>query len=94
MQQDRRIAQAELNTNLIAIFASRFSAGLENEAYLGMWSKLYATRAWKETELEIYLHAKFEAMRAVYETYYLEMPTEFTQTVNQLLAGQPSGNDS
>jgi hypothetical protein len=43
MQQDRKIRQAELNTALFEIWASRFTAGLESDAYLGMWSKLYAT---------------------------------------------------
>jgi hypothetical protein len=46
MQQDRRLAQAELNTAQLEIFASRFSAGLESEAYLTIWSKLYSTKAW------------------------------------------------
>jgi hypothetical protein len=51
MQQDRRIAQAELNTSQLEIFASRFSAGLESESYLAMWDKLYATKAWDPGDL-------------------------------------------
>ena len=51
MQQDRKIAQAELNTTLMEIFASRFAAGLESDAYLGMWTKLYPTKAWDTAEL-------------------------------------------
>jgi hypothetical protein len=51
MQQDRKIAQAELNTTLLEAFASRFAAGLDSDEYLGMWSKLYATRAWGTGDL-------------------------------------------
>ena len=46
MQQDRRIAQAELNTTLMEIFAGRLASGLESDAYLGMWSTLYRTNTW------------------------------------------------
>ena len=51
MQQDRKIAQAELNTALLEIWASRFTVGLESDAYLGMWSKVYATQAWETGDL-------------------------------------------
>ena len=135
MQQDRKIAQAELNTALLEIWASRFTAGLESDAYLGMWSKIYAAKAWDtvglsdleiaaaevdafiswvyleaafeqyreglmteaawhETELEILQLWEFGVIRAVYETYYRETPTEFTETVNQLIADRTAAKGS
>jgi hypothetical protein len=133
--QDRRIAQAELNTTLLEILSSRLASGLESDAYLGMWSKLYATQAWEisdlsdreiaaaeldalifrayaeaaleqhregmmseaswqETKIEIVQLSEFAVIRAVYDTYYRETPTEFTRAANQLLASPPSANDS
>ena len=50
--------------------------------------------AWHETELEILLLWEFGVIRAVYDTYYRETPTEFTQTVNQLLAGRTPAEGS
>jgi hypothetical protein len=135
MQQERRIAHAELNTTLLELYSSRLAAGLESDAYLGMWSEIYATKtwetadlsdleiaaaevdalivwtyveaafeqyreglmteaAWHETELEILQFWKFGAMRAVYDTYYRETPTEFSQTVNQLLADRTAAKGS
>jgi hypothetical protein len=78
MQQDRKIARAELNTTLMEIFASRMEAGLESDAYLGMWNELYRANAWDTaglSEAEIaaaeidaflawtYLEAAFEQYR-------------------------------
>jgi len=51
MKQDRAIAQAELNTSQLELFASAYLAGLESEAYLSMWSKLYATKSWETADL-------------------------------------------
>ncbi len=99
-----------------------------------MWSKLYATRAWKtgdlsdgevaaaeidafifwayaeaafeqyreglmsesswrETELEIIQFSNFGAMRAIYNTYYRETPTDFTRAISRLLSGATPTND-
>lgn len=69
MQQDRKIAQAELNTALLEIWASRFTAGLEGDAYLGMWSKLYATQAWDTAELSDQEIAAAELDALVYWAY-------------------------
>jgi hypothetical protein len=131
MQQDRKIAEAELNTTLLEIWSSRLVAGLESDAYLGMWSKVYATHAWEtadlsnqeiaaaeidalvfwayaeaafeqyreglmnesaweETKSELLLLSEFAVIRATYDTYYRETPTEFTQTVNRILPSAPS----
>ncbi len=46
MQQDRKIALAELNALQLEMFASRLNAGLESEPYLAMYDKLYSTKAW------------------------------------------------
>jgi hypothetical protein len=56
MQQDRKIAIAELNTAQLEMFASRLNAGLESEPYLSMWNKLYGTGLWDAegmSELEV-----------------------------------------
>jgi hypothetical protein len=69
MQQDRKIAQAELNTALLNIWASRFTAGLESDAYLGMWSKVYTTQAWETGELSDKEIAAAELDALVYWAY-------------------------
>jgi hypothetical protein len=46
MKQSRDVALAELNTAQLEAFASRFEAGLGNDAYLSMWSKQYVTESW------------------------------------------------
>jgi hypothetical protein len=56
MQQDRKIALAELNSLQLEMFASRLNSGLESDAYLSMYANLYGTKAWNAeglSELEI-----------------------------------------
>jgi hypothetical protein len=69
MQQDRRIAQAELNTAQLQMFASRFVAGLESEAYLTMWNKLYATKTWNSGDLSSLEVAAAELDAILWWTY-------------------------
>ncbi|MFT4564051.1 MAG: hypothetical protein ACI9BW_003813 [Gammaproteobacteria bacterium] len=51
MQQDRKIAIAELNTTQLEMYASRMTAGLGSDAYLAMHYKFWATKAWDPGEL-------------------------------------------
>ncbi len=69
MKQDRKIAQAELNTALIEIWASRLAAGLESDAYLGMWSEVYATEAWDTGGLSDHEVAAAEIDALIYWAY-------------------------
>ena len=69
MQQDRKIALAQLNSSHLEMFTSRFTAGMENDAYLTMWSKLYATSSWDRegfTDKEV---AAAEIDSAIWWTY-------------------------
>jgi hypothetical protein len=69
MQQDRRIAQAELNTTLMEIFAGRLASGLESDAYLGMWSTLYRTNTWDTAGLSEREIAAAEIDAVLFWTY-------------------------
>ena len=51
MEQEQRIAKAALNTSQLELYSSRHSAGIESDAYLAMWNKLYPTNAWETTGL-------------------------------------------
>jgi hypothetical protein len=84
MQQDRKIALAELNSSQLEMFASRLNAGLESDAYLSMHSKLYGTKAWNAdglSDLEV-AAAEIDAkiwltyMEMAYEHYSEGMGTE------------------
>ena len=129
MHQDRKIALAELNSSQLEMYASGPISGLESDAYLSMWNKLYATKAWNTdglTDLEIaaaevaatiwltyaemtYEHYRegmvtkiswlefegevgvvlnFPVYRAVYENFWKQAPSEFTRTVDELLASE------
>ena len=129
MHQDRKIALAELNSSQLEMYAAGAIAGLESDAYLSMWHKLYATKAWNAdglTDLEIaaaevavmiwltyaemtYEHYRegmvtenswleFEGevrymlnlpeYRAVFENYWKMAPSDFTRTVDKMLASE------
>ncbi len=78
MHQDRKIARAELNSLQLQMYASGQIAGLESDAYLSMWHKLYATNAWKTdglTNLEI---AAAEVAATIWLTY-MEMTYEHSR---------------
>jgi hypothetical protein len=75
MQQDRKIALAELNTSQLEMFASRLNAGLESEPYLAMYEKLYATKAWDTKGLSTLEIAAAEIDAQIWLTY-LEMAYE------------------
>lgn len=69
MHQDRKIALAELNSSQLEMFAAGAIAGLESDAYLSVWHKLYATNAWNTdglTNLEI---AAAEVTAVIWLTY-------------------------
>ena len=126
MQQDRRIALAQLNQAQIELFNTRFAAGFESEHYLTMYSKLWATnswdregltdeevaaaemdalmwwtyaesvfesyreglvtnKAWQEAETEIRVLGVTPHFRAVFDTLYKPIPSEFTRTVDALM---------
>jgi len=129
MHQDRKIALAELNSSQLEMYASAATSGLESDAYLSMWHKLYATKAWNTdglTNLEIaaaevtatiwltyaemtYEHYRegmvpekswlefegevgvmlnFPVYRAVYENLWKQAPSEFTRTVDKMIASE------
>ena len=46
IHQERKVALAALNTSQLERFASRFEAGLGNDTYLSMYSKIYAVKDW------------------------------------------------
>ena len=77
MQQDRKIALAQLNLAQLELFNSRFAAGFESEHYLTMYSKLWATNSWDReglTDKEV-AAAELEAImwwtyaESVFESY-------------------------
>jgi hypothetical protein len=75
MQQDRKIALAELNSSQLEMFASRLNAGLESDAYLSMHDKLYGTKAWNSAELSKLEVAAAEIDAQIWMTY-MEMAYE------------------
>jgi hypothetical protein len=131
MQQDRKIAIAQLNTSQLEMFASRINAGLESEPYLSMWNKIYGTarwnaegmsdlevaaaeldalvwwsyaemafesyreglmsdHAWSEMEGEIRLMVVVPPIRAVYDAWWSQSPSDFTRVVDRILAESAS----
>ena len=75
MQQDRFIAQAALNTSQLENYSSRFIAGLESDAYLSMWSKLYSANEWDTTGLSDHEIAAAELDAHIWWNY-IEMTFE------------------
>ena len=76
MQQDRKIALAELNSSQLEMFASRLNSGLESDTYLSMHSKLYGTKgAWNSTGLSDLEVAAAEIDAQIWLTY-MEMAYE------------------
>jgi hypothetical protein len=51
------------------MFASRFTAGMENDAYLTMWTKLYARNSWNREGLTDKEVAMAELDSAIWWTY-------------------------
>ena len=126
IHQERKVAIAALNTAQLERFASRFEAGLGNDAFLSMYSKTYATQRWDHGDLsdieaaaaevdailfwnyaemtfehhreglvsdagweefrsEVPLFYGLPAVRAVYEGWYLQAPSEFTLAIDKIL---------
>ncbi len=56
--------------------------------------RLVSETSWMETKLEILHVFDFAAMQAIYDTYYRNIPTEFTRTVNRLLTSAKPANRS
>ncbi len=56
--------------------------------------RLVSETSWTETKLEILHVFEFAAMQAIYDTYYRNIPTEFTRTVNRLLTSAKPANRS
>ena len=75
MQQDRIIAQATLNTSQLQNYAARLTAGLESDAYLSMFGKLYGTKAWDTTGLSEHEIAAAEIDAHIWWNY-IEMTFE------------------
>ena len=56
MRQDREIALADLVESRNELFVNRWTTGMQSDAYLSAWAKLYATHDWDTgtlTEQEI-----------------------------------------
>jgi hypothetical protein len=69
MQQERKIALAQLNVAQLELFSSRFVGGLESDDYLTMYSKLWSTNGWNREGLTDKEVAAAEIDAVIWWTY-------------------------